>query len=272
MPYELIVSQGRIADRTPGALAGAALTAEALSKSTGLVPTVFGEQSPACKDDWSVSLPEARTTLTGLQGAIAATLRRGNKPLMVANTCSASLASLPVVARHHPDAIVLWIDAHGDFNTPETTESGYLGGMVLAAACGLWDSGHGSGLNPGQVVIVGARDTDVPEADLMRQAGIRTLSPAEATPEAILSAIGDKPVWIHVDWDALQPGNVPAAYAIASGLLPRQLNAIFGAIPAAQIAGIELAEFEASGDAEKDAAALECLLDIVAPLTAVPPR
>lgn len=268
MPYQLILSQGRIADRTPGAIAGAALTAEALSKRTGLVPIVVGTPSPAKTDDWSRSLPEAGETLAGLQEAIAEALRRGSKPLMVANTCSASLASLPLVAREHPDAIVLWVDAHGDFNTPQTTESGYLGGMVLAAACGLWESGHGGGLNPRQVVIAGARDIDPAEAELLRQAGVRVLSPAEATPDAVLSTIGTAPVWIHIDWDVLEPHHVPAAYAIGNGLLPRDLRAILAAIPERQVTGIELAEFEASGDDAKDMSALTCLLDILSPLEA----
>ena len=268
MPYELVVSQGRIADRTPGAILGAALTAEALGKRTGLQPITIGSPSPAKEDDWSASLPEAGETLAGLQAAIAATLQRGDKPLFIANTCSASLATLPVVARERADAVLLWIDAHGDFNTPQTTESGYLGGMVLAAACGLWESGHGSGLNPEKVVIVGARDIDPAEMDLLQQAGVRIVPPAEATPEAILSLIGDAPVWIHVDWDVLEPNHVPAAYAIGDGLYPQILRAIFAVIPKDQIAGIELAEFEASEDVRRDEAAIECLLGIVEPLLA----
>lgn len=268
MPYELLISQGRIADRTPGAIPGAALTAEALSKRTGLQPTVIGSPSPAKEDDWSASLPEAGETLAALQAAIAATLARGNKPLFIANTCSASLATLPVVARERADAVLLWFDAHGDFNTPQTTESGYLGGMVLAAACGLWESGHGSGLNPAKVVIVGARDIDPAEMDLLRQAGVCILSPTEATPEVILSLIGDAPVWIHVDWDVLEPKHVPAAYAIGDGLYPETLRAIFAAIAKEQIAGIELAEFEASEAALKNEAAIECLLGVVEPLLA----
>jgi arginase family enzyme len=43
--------------------------------------------------------------------------------------------------RYRPDAKIVWFDAHGDFNTPETTPTGYLGGMVLSALCGLWESG-----------------------------------------------------------------------------------------------------------------------------------
>lgn len=268
LAYELILSQGRIGDRTAGAIPGAALTAGTLHKQFGLTPIAVGAPSPPKDDDWSTSLPEAQNTLAALQNAVSEILLRGNKPLIVANTCSAGLATLPVIAREYPDTIILWVDAHGDFNTPQTTESGYLGGMVLAAVCGLWDSGHGKGLNPAQVVIVGARDIDPAEEDLLRRTGVRVLSPAEASPETILSLIGDAPVWIHVDWDALEPNYVPAAYAIPNGLHPDTLRAMFAAIPSQQIAGVELAEFEASGDDVKDASSMAFLIHAVSSLFA----
>ncbi|MND67384.1 N(omega)-hydroxy-L-arginine amidinohydrolase [compost metagenome] len=171
MTFELIVSQGRIADRTSGAIPGAALTAKLVSSLTGLAPLEIGQISPARDDHWSLALAEANVTLAELRLAISQTIDRGNRPLMVANTCAASLASLPVAARAHPEAVFLWIDAHGDFNTPFTTESGYLGGMVLAAACGMWESGHGSGIDPKNVIVVGGRDIDPTESDLIKQAG-----------------------------------------------------------------------------------------------------
>jgi len=268
LTYDLIVSQGRIADRTPGAIAGATLTAEAIERITGLRPTVVGTPDDARQDDWSLSLPQARPTLLGLEKAVSQALQRGNTPLVVANTCSASLATLPAVAREHPDLVVLWIDAHGDFNTPKITESGYLGGMVLAAACGLWDSGHGSGLDPARVILVGARDIDPAEADLLRKAGVRIVAPSGATPEAIKALVENAPIWIHVDWDVLEPNHVPAAYAVADGVLPEALRAIFQAVPTTQLAGLEVAEFEASGHKGQDDAALACLVDILAPLIA----
>lgn len=265
-PFDLIVSQGRIGDRTPGAIRGAALAARALQSLIGGEPTVIGAPrgapEPAARDDWRQSLPQAAATLAGLQRAVAASLAAGRIPFMVANTCPASLASLPVVARERPGATVLWIDAHGDFNTPDTTDTGYLGGMVLAAACGLWDSGHGAGLDPKRVVLIGARDIDGAEGELLRRNGVRIVPPAEATPDRIAHEIGDAPVWIHLDWDALEPGFVPAAYKVPGGLTPDQVKAIFEAVPAGRIAGVELAEFEAGGDAEKDAAAVAIVRDV----------
>lgn len=145
---ELILSQGRIADRKNGTIEGARRTAGMLAEYLGQEANVVGRPSPAAVDDWSESLPAAMETLNALQNAVTNALAARKLPLMIANTCSASLASLPVVARQQPDACILWVDAHGDFNTPDTTESGYLGGMVLAGACGLWESGLGGGLNP----------------------------------------------------------------------------------------------------------------------------
>src|SRR5262249_3257527 len=163
-----------------------------------------GTPSLAKHDDWSISLSEARETLAKLQAEVTSIFDRDNTPLMAMNTCSASLATLPVVARFYPEATILWIDAHGDFNTPETTESGYLGGMVLAAVCGLWESGFGQGVDPGRIVIAGARDVDPIEAMLLERAGVRSLSPAATDPDSILSLVDDRPVWIHVDWDSLE--------------------------------------------------------------------
>ncbi len=266
LTFEIIVSQGRIADRTPGAITGAAKTAKALQDLTGLSACSIGTPSPAKQDDWSNSLPDARDSLSKLQTEVVDIFGRGNTPLMAMNTCSASLATLPVVARLFPEATILWIDAHGDFNTPDTTESGYLGGMVLAAVCGFWESGFGQGVDPTRIVIAGARDIDPVEARLLERAGVRSLSPTQTNPDSILSSIGDRPVWIHIDWDSMEPGFVPAAYAVRDGLLPKTLRTIFEKIPAQQIVGIELAEFEASGDDDKDASALGVLIDAISPL------
>lgn len=262
----LIVSQGRVADRNAGTLKGAAATAQALEQRYGLSSVVVGTPLPPERDDWRAALPQASDTLKGLGEAVGAGLRSGNLTVLLSNTCPASIGTLPVVARERPDAVVLWVDAHGDFNTPDTTETGYLGGMVVAAACGLWDSGHGAGLNPGQVVLVGARDIDTPERKLLSDAGVRILPPAEVTPQNVLAAINGAPVWVHVDWDSLEPGFVPADYEVPLGLLPSQLREVFAAIPPQQLLGVELAEFNAPEDAARRAAALDIILDIVEPV------
>lgn len=269
LSFELIVCQGRVADRTPGAIKGAALTADALEAHINCRRTNVGTPFQAEHDDWRVSLPQAQKTLSELRAAVMQSLCAGKIPVVVANTCSASLASLPAAALKYSTACVLWIDAHGDFNTPETTDSGYLGGMVLAAACGLWESGHGAGVSPGKVILIGVHDIDQAEGELLRQAGVRIVPPTEVTPERILGEIGCAPVWIHIDWDALEPGFVPAAYKVPGGLVPSQIKAILEALPKEQIAGVELAEFEASEDEAKNRMSIATILDTFSPLFAL---
>jgi arginase family enzyme len=262
---DLIVSQGRVADRAARMIEGATRTAQALEHRYGARGHYIGTPAPAVHDDWRDSLPQAKETLDGLREAVIASAQGENLTVMIANTCSASLASLPIVAQHYPDAVVLYIDAHGDFNTPETTGTGYLGGMVLSAACGVWDSGHGAGLRPEQAILVGARDIDPAERDLLRTAGVRIIPPAEATAENVLDAVNGARVWVHIDWDVLEPGFVPADYEVPDGMSPGQIRAIFEAIPADRLLGVELAEFNAPMDDESIDKAVSVILDMVAP-------
>ncbi|HEX2233190.1 MAG TPA: arginase family protein, partial [Thermoleophilaceae bacterium] len=66
-------------------------------------------------------------------------LEAGAYPILTASDCSICVGTLPALARRRPDAHVLWLDAHGDFNSPDTSGSAFLGGMALAGACGMWD-------------------------------------------------------------------------------------------------------------------------------------
>ncbi|MFE6052615.1 arginase family protein [Kitasatospora sp. NPDC056446] len=262
---DLIVSQGRVADRAAWMIEGAARTARALEERYRLKGRYIGTPAPPARDDWRVSLPQARETLLGLGEAVTRSLRGGHLTTVVANTCSVGLATLPAVAREHPDAVVLYVDGHGDFNTPDTTDTGYLGGMVLSGACGLWDSGHGAGLRPEQAVLVGSRDIDARERDLIHAAGVRVIPPKEATADAVLAAVGDAPVWVHIDWDVLDPGSVPADYTVPDGMLPAQIRDIFEAIPADRLIGVEIGELNAPADSDRADAAVGVILDMVAP-------
>ncbi|WP_217585302.1 arginase family protein, partial [Microbacterium sp. GbtcB4] len=78
-----------------------------------------------------------------LRAAVQEAIAGQARPLLVTDTCAAGLGTLPSAAEHHPDAVVLWFDAHGDFNTPDTTASGYLAGMVLVPAGGRGGGGNG---------------------------------------------------------------------------------------------------------------------------------
>jgi arginase family enzyme len=266
LKIELIAVLGRIADRTPMTIPGAARTAQALECRCRAPLVSVGTLAPTTEDDWTISLPQAEQTLRDVSKAIAERIARSSLTVMASNTCSASLASLPVVVRYYPGAKLLWFDAHGDFNTPDTTSSGYLGGMVLAGVCGLWDSGHGSGWRGDQIILVGTRDIDPDESDLLRRAGVRILDPDVSTPETVLAAVGDSKVWIHVDWDVLEPGYIPADYKVKGGLLPDQLRAILAALPKNNVIGLELAEYQLQANETEASVAVEHIIHIVEPL------
>jgi arginase len=117
---------------------------------------------------------------------------------------------------------LVFIDAHGDFNTPETTLSGMLGGMPVAisAGLGLLRMRLMSGLDPAlpesHIVLAGVRDTDPLEQDLLDRSAVRRLSVDElrARGESLrremkqLSAATDV-ICVHVDMDVLDPKEVP---------------------------------------------------------------
>ena len=89
------------------------------------------------------------------------------------------MTTFQAVVRHVPDVHVLWLDAHGDFNTPETTPSRFLGGMCLAAACGRWDAGFEPSIDPARVLMCGVRDLDAGERVLVETSGVGNARPSE---------------------------------------------------------------------------------------------
>src|SRR5205807_3059466 len=114
-----------------------------------------------------------------LANIVTNSLQENEFPLIVGGDHSIALGSISGVARVHKNVGVLWIDAHGDFNTEETTPSGNIHGMILAALAGLGNShltevgGWAPKLNKQRTVIVGARDLDPPgERELLRTHGI----------------------------------------------------------------------------------------------------
>lgn len=113
-----------------------------------------------------------------LTDAVSRCITDGAFPLILGGDHSMSLGSVAGVTRHRRVGII-WLDAHGDFNTPSTSPSGNIHGMVLSALTGWGDSrlveldGRGPKVEPGNAVIIGARDLDPGERDLLRQSGVR---------------------------------------------------------------------------------------------------
>ncbi len=118
----------------------------------------------------------------------------------------------------------LWIDAHGDFNTPETTPSGNVHGMSLAVACGfgppeLTDLGGSfRKLDPANVALLGVRNLDPGEKRLMREAGLHVITMTDVDRAGIAQSACDLVAFfkgrvdalhVSVDMDVMDPSFAP---------------------------------------------------------------
>jgi len=250
----------RTSDRNETGAACAKLLAEEIASRAGVQPRVVGTPSPARDGAWADDLRDCRGCLLEAGGQISDALRAGLRPVMVAADCSISMTTLREVGRERPGAVVLWLDAHADFHSPQSTESGYLGGMCLSAACGVWEPGlsNADPFAPGAVVMAGVRDVDDGELPAIDVQGIVRA----AGTEEVLEEVSDRAVFIHLDLDVLDPDVLPgAAFPVPGGLDADDLLDLFDAVAdeASEIIGIEI-----TGLGSLDHASL--IADVIAPL------
>jgi arginase len=148
----------------------------------------------------------------------------GYVPLVLGGDHSVALGTLGGLARAagKPGG-VLWIDAHGDLNTPQTSPSGNVHGMALAAAAGLAGDGFAGAtwplpsVEPSRIAIVGARSLDPGERELLRRLGSRVFTMSDidrigverAIREALRHVDGDGFVHASLDMDVLDPDVAP---------------------------------------------------------------
>jgi arginase len=237
----------RTSDRGPQAAAGTHELAELLDAR------IVGSPGEPRSAGWEEDLEASRGCLLEAGGQVDDGFAAGRRPLLLAGECSISLATLPVVVGHRPDARVLWLDAHGDFNTPATTASGYLGGMCLAGACGLWDTGFGAGLDPARVIMHGVRDVEAGERVALDRCGVYRLEePAQ---------LSGMTLFVHLDLDVLDPEVFPASFPAPGGLSPVALRELLAEV--VRVADVVGAEVTAAAPGYGEVAA-----DAIAPLLA----
>ena len=111
-----------------------------LVEALGVEARFIGTPEEPRQQHWRSALEENRGCLLEAGGQVDDALAGGSFPLLIAGDCAIALTTLSAVARHRPDARVLWLDTHGDFNTPETTPSGNVWGMPFAMIVGRGDA------------------------------------------------------------------------------------------------------------------------------------
>ena len=244
LPIVLTVFQGRAGDHNALAIPGAAAIGGLLSERLGLVPVIMGKPEPPLNLGWQRELESALPSLRAMAAHYDALLTAGSAPVTASSRCAVSLATLPAVARHRPDACVVWFDSHPDLNTPDTTTTGYLGGLSLSGPAGLWDSGLGSGLSLSNVVLVGERDIDPSEQALIDVGMVRLVAPQGGFEKRLHEVVAGRPVYVHLDCDVLDPGIVPTDYRHEGGLTLADLARACEILASSEVLGLEIAEFE----------------------------
>ncbi|MCF3641100.1 arginase family protein [Rhizobium sp. TRM95111] len=257
---------GRAGDRNDLGIPGAAAVGDALAGRLQVPATTIGRPAPALNGAWEAELAAALPALHELAARYNSILASGRTPVTALPRCAAALATLPVVAKHRPEACVVWFDAHADINTPETSSSGYLGGMVLSAAAGLWQSGLGNGLRLENLVFVGLRDADPAEQALIAARAIPVVSPGDAMADTLRQAIAGRPVYVHLDCDVLSPGLVPTDFQVEGGLSHADLGRACAVLAEHDCVGLEIAEFQEAWPESGRPASPAGLLDSIAPL------
>jgi len=149
-------------------------------------------------------------------------VQQGHFPLFLGGDHSIAVGTVAAVTGDDPVGLI-WIDAHGDFNTPETSPSGNIHGMPLAALIG---EGHPSLVNVGRpgmkvypenVVLIGQRDLDQAEKKRLKQSGITVFTMRDIDEQGISSVANKaimkfahlKRIHLTVDMDALDPLEAP---------------------------------------------------------------
>jgi len=172
----------------------------------------------------------------------------GDFPLVIGGDHSLALGSITGVAKIQKPLGLLWVDAHGDFNTDQTSPSGHIHGMPLAALAGFGDErlvslgGFSPKLDPAHIAIVGVRDLDVGEKELLRAAQVHVFTMKDIDHMGIAAVIeqalaittnGTRGLHVSFDIDVLDPREAHGVGTpVRGGLTYREASVVMEEIAA----------------------------------------
>jgi arginase len=183
------------------------------------VPQAWGEAGEAMAEAAFLELPFPETgvieadTLEEQSLALAADLPE--RPLVLGGDCCSHIGAVEGLAARQERLAVVWLDAHGDLNTPATSPSGNTWGMPLRM---ILDSGA---VAPDDVALIGARALDPPEEEYIARSGLH------AGDGAVAKALEDAAcVYVAVDVDVLEPSEMAVFMPEPGGLSLDEVEAI----------------------------------------------
>jgi arginase len=138
------------------------------------------------------------------------------RPLILGGCCCSHIGAIEGLAARHERLGVIWIDAHGDLNTPESSPSGNEWGMPLRMVI------DGGAVDAQDVALVGARNLDPPEVDYIAEAGIHV------EPQAVLDRVDC--VYVALDCDVFEPSELAVFMPEPGGPTVSELELLLGRI------------------------------------------
>jgi arginase len=179
------------------------------------------------KDGWELNIPtlpdadpqsRASAVHKPLADKVEAALKAGKRPISIAGDCCATIPVMAGLQRAGITPTFLWLDSHGDFNTWETTPSGFLGGMPLAMIAGLGElrMNQAVGLEPipsEKIILADGRDLDPGEQLLVEESGITRIKDFKGLKDYPFEG----PVYLHVDCDVVHLDDISAVKYPAKG-------------------------------------------------------
>ena len=205
------------------------------------------------RDRW---LTAARESCRTLSDGIAASLRAGAQVGVLGGECTLVAGSLSGALSVEPDLVLVYVDAHGDFNTLATTQTHYVSGMCLAHVCGhsvaplLWPGARK--IAEDRVALVGGRALDAGERQNLERSRVAHIAfdTDHRDPSRILAFARRKKVWLHVDVDVVDPSEMKAVVFPAPGGVPmRSLGELIAQLTSvADIRGFEICGYDPKQD------------------------
>ncbi len=179
--------------------------------------------------DWTINKPAlpgenqlARMSVVyrHLSDIVADTVKSGYRPVSLSGDCCATIGVLAGLQRAHVKPMLVWLDAHGDFNTRETSPSGFVGGMPLAMIVGRGDQTlmQAVALAPlpeKDVVLINARDLDPGERESLQQSKVNHVTDISSVNGYLAP---ERPIYVHLDVDVIDAQEAPAMmYPVKGG-------------------------------------------------------
>ncbi len=208
-----------------------------------LLPYFLDEPLPQLQDlaeqDWQIvksTLPAGEklermvALYEPLAGKVAEILDAGNRPVTISGDCCSSIGVTAGIQRAGLETHLVWFDAHGDFNTWETSPSGFLGGMPLAMLVGRGEQRllEALGVKPireDRVILSDARDLDPAEREALQQSRVTHLTDVT---QLLDTPLPDAPLHVHFDVDVFASNEAPAmSYPALGGPSAEDLVRVF---------------------------------------------